>query len=79
MLILFKKNTKNAVEIYLLEIFALLSVSSYQSTAKCLSQPPPPIIAAISKPLTQPISFQTANVETMLRLLIIYVCYSTIY
>ena len=44
-----------------MEFFALLLVSFYQSTAKCLLQPPPLLGGAISKPLTLPfaLAFRT--------------------
>ena len=47
----FQNNTQIAINIHLLEIFALLLVFSYQFTAKCLSLPPPLLDGAISKPL----------------------------
>ena len=64
----FQNNTKIAINIYLLEIFALLLVFSYQFTAKCLSLPPPLLGGAISKPLTLPFAlvFRTSNIETVL-------------
>ena len=63
----FQNNTKIAINIHLLEIFALLLVFSYQFTAKCLSLPPPLLGGAISKPLTLPfaLAFRTSNIETV--------------
>ena len=63
----FQNNTKIAINIHLLEIFALLLVFSYQFTAKCLSLPPPLLGGAISKPLILPfaLAFQTSNIETV--------------
>ena len=63
----FQNNTKIAFNIYLLEIFALFLVFSYQFTAKCLSLPPPLLGGAISKPLTLPfaLAFRTSNIETV--------------
>ena len=63
----FQNNTKIAINIHLLEIFALLLVFSYQFTAKCLSLPPPLLGGAISKPLTPPFAsaFRTSNIETV--------------
>ena len=63
----FQNNTKIAINIYLLEIFALFLVFSYQFTAKCLSLPPPLLGGAISKPLTLPfaLAFRTSNIETV--------------
>ena len=52
----FQSNSKIAINIHLLEIFALLLVFSYQFTAKCLSLPPPLLGGAISKPLTKEIT-----------------------
>ena len=65
----FQNNTKIAINIHLLEIFALLLVFSYQFTAKCLSLPPPLLGGAISKPLTLPfaLAFRTSNIETVVR------------
>ena len=65
----FQNNTKIAINIYLLDIFALFLVFSYQFTAKCLSLPPPLLGGAISKPLTLPfaLAFRTSNIETVLR------------
>ena len=59
----FQNNTKIAINIHLLEIFALLLVFSYQFTAKCLSLPPPLLDSAISKPLTLPfaLAFRTTS------------------
>ena len=57
----FQNNTKIAINIHLLEIFALLLVFSYQFTAKCLSLPPPLLGSAISKPLT--LSFALALLQ----------------
>ena len=64
----FQNNTKIAINIYLLDIFALFLVFSYQFTAKCLSLPPPLLGGAISKPLTLPfaLAFRTSNIETVL-------------
>ena len=64
----FQNNTKIAINIHLLEIFALLLVFSYQFTAKCLSLPPPLLGGAISKPLTLPfaLAFRTSNIETVI-------------
>ena len=50
----FSKTTKSAVNMYLLELFALILVFSYQSTPKCLSQPLSLLGGAISKPLALP-------------------------
>ena len=63
----FQKNTKIAFNIYLLEIFALFLVFSYQFKAKCLSLPPPLLGGAILKPLTLPfaLAFRTSNIETV--------------
>ena len=63
----FQNNTKIAINIYLLDIFALFLVFSYQFTAKCLSLPPPLLGGAISKPLTLPfaLAFRTSNIETV--------------
>ena len=63
----FQNNTKIAINIHLLEIFALLLVFSYQFTAKCLSLPLPLRGSAISKPLTLPfaLAFRTSNIETV--------------
>ena len=63
----FQNNIKIAINIHLLEIFALLLVFSYQYTAKCLSLPPPLRGDAISKPLTLPFAsaFRTSNIETV--------------
>ena len=68
----FQNNTKIAINIPLLEIFALLLVFSYQFTANCLSLPPPLLGGAISKPLTLPfaLAFRTSNIETVDKLLI---------
>ena len=65
----FQNNTKIAINIYLLEIFALFLVFSYQFTAKCLSLPPPLLGGAILKPLTLPfaLAFRTSNIETVIR------------
>ena len=65
----FQNNTKIAINIYLLEIFALFLVFSYQFTAKCLSLPPPLLGGAISKPLTLPfvLAFRTSNIETVIQ------------
>ena len=59
----FQTNTKIAINIHLLEIFALLLVFSYQFTANCLSLPPPLLGGAISKPLTLPfaLAFRTSD------------------
>ena len=64
----FQNNTKIAFNIYLLEIFALFLVFSYQFKAKCLSLPPPLLGGAISKPLTLPfaLAFRTSNIETVI-------------
>ena len=71
----FRNNTKIAINIHLLEIFALFLVFSYQFTAKCLSLPPPLLgggsdkhLAVVSKPLTLPfaLAFRTSNIETVL-------------
>ena len=64
----FQNNTKIAIYIYLLDIFALFLVFSYQFTAKCLSLPPPLLGGAISKPLTLPfaLAFRTSNIETVI-------------
>ena len=61
----FQNNTKIAINIHLLDIFALLLVFSYQFTAKCLSLPI--LGGAISKPLTLPfaLAFRTSNIETV--------------
>ena len=66
----FRNNTKIAINIYLLDIFALFLVFSYQFTAKCLSLPPPLLGGAISKPLTLPfaLAFRTSNIETVIEL-----------
>ena len=63
----FQNNIKIAINIYLLEIFAVFLVFSYQFTAKCLSLPPPLLGGAISKPLTLPfaLAFRTSNIETV--------------
>ena len=63
----FQNNTKIAINIHYLEIFALFLVFSYQFTAKCLSLPPPLLGGAISKPVTQPfaLAFRTSNIETV--------------
>ena len=63
----FQNNTKIAINIHLLEIFALLLAFFYQFTAKCLSLPPPLLGGAISKPLTLPfaLAFRTSNIETV--------------
>ena len=63
------QNTKIAINIHLLEIFALLLVFSYQFTANCLSLPPPLLGGAISKPLTLPfaLAFRTSNIETVIK------------
>ena len=65
----FQNNNKIAINMYLLEIFALLLVFSYQFTANCLSLPPPLLGGAISKPLTLPFAsaFQTSNIETVVQ------------
>ena len=65
----FQNNTKIAINIHLLEIFALLLVFSYQFTANCLSLPPPLLGGAISKPLTLPfaLAFRTSNIETVVK------------
>ena len=65
--ITFQNNTKIAINMHLLEIFALLLVFSNQFTAKCLSLPPPLLGSAISKPLTLPfaLAFWTSNIETV--------------
>ena len=67
----FQNNTKIAINIYLLDIFALFLVFSYQFTAKCLSLPPPLLGGAISKPLTLPfaLAFRTSNIETVMSLI----------
>ena len=59
----FQNDTKIAINIHLLEIFALLLVYSYQSTANSLSLPPPLLGGAISKLLTLPfaLAFRTSN------------------
>ena len=64
----FQNNTKIAINIHLLEIFALLLVFSYQFTANSLSLPPPLLGGAISKPLTLPfaLAFRTSNIETVI-------------
>ena len=64
----FQNNTKIAVNIHSLEIFALLLVFSNQSTAKCLSLLLPLVGGAISKPLTLPfaLAFRTINIETLM-------------
>ena len=69
----FQNNTKIAINIHLLEIFALFLVFSYQFTAKCLSLPPPLLGGAISKPLTLPfaLAFRTSNIETVVTT---YIC-----
>ena len=61
----FQNNTKIAINIHLLEIFALLLVFSYQFTANCLSLPPPLLGGAILKPLTLPfaLAFRTSDIE----------------
>ena len=66
----FQNNTKIAINVYLLEIFALLLVFFYQFTAKCLSLPPPLLGGAISKPLILPfaLAFRTSNIETVILL-----------
>ena len=66
----FQNNTKIAINIHLLEIFALLLVFSYQFTTKYLSLPPPLLGGAISKPLTLPfaLAFRTSNIETVIAL-----------
>ena len=63
----FQNNAKIAVNIHLLEIFALLLVFSYQFTTKCLSLPPPLLGGAISKPLTLPfaLAFRIIIIETV--------------
>ena len=63
----FQNNTKTAINIHLLEIFALLLVFSYQVTANCLSLPPPLLGGAILKPLTLPFAsaFHSSNIETV--------------
>ena len=63
----FQNNTKIAINIYLLDIFVLFLVFSYQFTTKCLSLPPPLLGGAISKPLTLPfaLAFRTSNIETV--------------
>ena len=63
----FQNNTKIAINIHLLEIFALLLVFSYQFTANCLSLPSPLLGGAISKSLTLPfaLAFRTSNIETV--------------
>ena len=63
----FQNNTKIAINIHLLEIFALFLVFSYQFTANCLSLPPPLLDGAISKPLTLPftLAFRTSNIEAV--------------
>ena len=63
----FQNNTKIAVNIHLLEFFVLLLVFSYQSTAKCLSLPPPLLGGAILKPLTLPFAsaFRTSKIVTV--------------
>ena len=68
----FQNNTKIAINIYLLDIFALFLVFSYQFTAKCLSLPLPLLGGAISKPLTLPfaLAFRTSNIETV----VLYQC-----
>ena len=75
----FQNNAKIAFNIYLLEIFALFLVFSYQFTAKCLSLPPPLLGGAISKPLTLPfaLAFRTSNIETVRHLRRNSVCSST--
>ena len=69
----FLNNTKIAINIHLLGIFALLLVFSYQFTANCLSLPPPLLGGAISKPLTLPftLAFRTSNIETVILLLFV--------
>ena len=64
----FQNNTKIAINIHLLEIFALLLAFSYQFTVKCLSLPPPLLGGAVSKPLTLPfaLAFRTGNIETVI-------------
>ena len=64
----FQNNTKIAINIHLLEIFALLLVFSNQFTAKCLSLPPPLLGGAISKILTLPfaLAFRTSQIETVI-------------
>ena len=63
----FQNHTKIAINIHLLEIFALLLVFSYQFTANCLLLPPPLLGGAISIPLTLPfaLAFRTSNIETV--------------
>ena len=63
----FQNNTKIAINIHLLEIFALLLMFFYQFTTKCLSLPTPLLGGAISKPLTLPFAsvFRTSNIETV--------------
>ena len=70
----FQNNTKIAINIHLLEIFALHLVFSYQFTAKCLSLPPPLLGGAISKPLTLPfaLAFRNSNIETVIHVLEIF-------
>ena len=65
----FQNNTKIAINIHLLENFALLLVFSYQFTTNCLSLPPPLLGGAISKPLTLPFApaFLTSNIETVIQ------------
>ena len=64
----FQNNTKIAINMHLLEIFALLLVFSYQFTAKCLTLPPPLLGGVISKPLTLPfaLAFRTSIIETVI-------------
>ena len=64
----FQNNTKIAINIHLLEIFALLLVFSYQFTANCLSLPPPLLGGAISKPPTLlfEFAFRISNIETVI-------------
>ena len=63
----FQNNTKIAINILLLKIFALLLVFSNQFIAKCLSLPPSLLGGAVSKPLTLPfaLAFRTSNIETV--------------
>ena len=51
----FQNNTKIAIHIHLLEIFAQLLVFSYKFITNSLSLPPPLQGGAISKPLTLPL------------------------
>ena len=61
----FQNIAKIAINIYLLEIFALFLVFSNQFTAKCLLPPPPLLGGATSKPLTLPFALALRTSSTV--------------